>query len=305
MRSHPRLAPLTTPLLALALALAGCGGGTSPGSTPTAPPAPTGSVDPTLHDALPAAVKQSGVLRFAGDAHPPWRTIGPDGRTVTGIDVEVQQALGTVLGVRTEISIVDSLPSALTGMLSGRYDAFNGPVRDTAEREKDFDAISYLVTRTAYLVPKDNSSVRSTADLCGRKVAGVTGSITQDQARKLADWCGRNGKGPVEFVGLADTNAIILAAKAGRADAAGMTESDAGIHTKEDDTFTFVSQTEEQGAGADPLALLVPKSGALGPVMHKAFEVIFANGEYRKILDRHGLTRVAVPEPGYNVATAK
>ncbi|MFC5819521.1 transporter substrate-binding domain-containing protein [Nonomuraea harbinensis] len=285
---------------ALALAsLAACGGSDAPSS-----PAQGGT---KLYEALPDAVKEAGVIRFAGDSHPPYRIVANDGKTVTGIDKELQDALAKVLGVRTEITIVGGLPAALSGMLASRYDAFNGPVKDTAEREKQFDAIVWMVSRTSYLVPKSASStIQSSGDLCGKKVSGTAGSIVEDQVKRLTEWCVKQGRPEVSFLGLADTNGTILAAKSGRADAAGMTESAAlDAISKEKDAFTYVTQTDEQGAGVDQLAMLVPKAGGLGPVMLDAFKEIFENGEYRRIVDKYGLQNVAVDEPGYNTAAAQ
>jgi polar amino acid transport system substrate-binding protein len=260
-----------------------------------------------LYDRLPDAIKEAGVIRFAGDSHPPYRIVGNDGKTVTGIDKELQDALGKVLGVRTEISIVNGLPAALSGMLASRYDAFNGPVKDTAEREKQFDAIVWMVSRTSYLIPKSGSTaVGSSGDLCGKRVAGTAGSVVEDQAKRLSEWCVKQGKPALTFIGLADTNGTILAAKSGRADAAGMTESAAiDAMAKEKDAFTYVTQTDEQGAGIDQLAMLVPKSSGLGPVMLEAFKEIFRNGEYDRIVDKYGLRNVSVDEPKMNTAAAQ
>lgn len=287
---------------AAALALAGvaaCGGGDGETQRPAGATA--------LYDALPDGIKEAGVIRFAGDSHPPYRIVANDGKTVTGIDKELQDALGKVLGVRTEISIVSGLPAALSGMLASRYDAFNGPVKDSAEREKQFDALVWMVTRTSYLIPKAGSSaVKSSGDLCGKRVAGTAGSIVEDQAKRLTEWCAKQGKPGLDFIGFADTNGTILAAKSGRADAAGMTESAAlDVLSKEKDAFTYVTQTEEQGAGVDQLAMLVPKSSGLGPVMLDAFKEIFKNGEYKKIMDKYGLQKVAVPEPKMNTAATQ
>lgn len=292
---------LVASLAAVLLTMTACGGS----ADGTGDPAPDGA-DSALHNQLPQPFKDSGLIRFAGDSHPPYRIVGADGRTVTGIDHDVQQALGAVLGVRTEITIVPGLPAALSGMLAGRYDGFNGPVKDTAEREKQFDAIVWMVTRTAYLIPKSGpGGIESSDDLCGKKVAAVDGSIVQDQTARLSDWCAEKGRKPVEFIGFADTNGTILAAKSGRADVVGMTESAAlDAMNAEKGEFTYVTQTEEQGAGVDQLAMLVPKKGGLGPVMLAAFKEIFANGEYERIMKKYGLEKVAVDEPKLNTASA-
>jgi polar amino acid transport system substrate-binding protein len=298
-RSRPRRWALAA-LAASALLVSGCGAGTA--DAPDQPP-PPGAV-PSLHDALPDSVKESGVIRFAGDSHPPYRTVGSDG-SVTGIDADFQAALGTVLGVRTETAVVDSLPAALQGMLANRYDAFNGPVKVTAERERQFDTVTWMTTRTSYVVPAGAPTpIGATEDLCGRRVAVVTASVVEEQLRQLSAFCERTGRGPVESIGLADTNATLLAAQSGRAEAAGMTQAAAiDVTSQQQGAYTYVTQTEEQGATADKLALYVPRSGELGPVMQQAFEELFRNGTYAQIMQKWGLTDVTVPAPQLNAGT--
>lgn len=303
-------------IVSFGLVFLGCGGADETTTTTTAPPAAettttaestTSTATNALHEALPSAIKDAGVIKFVGDSHPPYRVVAQDGTTVTGIDKEIQDALSTALGIPIEMEISTGLPAMLAGMLSGRYDAFNGPVKDNAEREKDFDAITWMVTRTSYLVPNTLSAeIKESADLAGRKIAGTTGSIVEDQVKKLNEWLAANGKKPVEFIGLADTNSTLLAVKAGRADAAAMTEAAAiDAMGKEKDTFFYVKQTDEQGAGVDNLALLVPKAGGLGPVMFDAFKAMFASGAYTRIMELHGLQNVAVAEPLFNSAAGQ
>lgn len=298
--SMPRTAVAAAAALVL-LAASACGGGED-GAAGQGAPGKT-----ALYESLPETVKEAGVIRFAGDSHPPYRIVANDGKTVTGVDREIQEALAKALGVKSEIAIVSGLPAALSGMLSSRYDAFNGPVKDTAEREKQFDAIVWLVSRTSYLIPKSASTkVGSSGDLCGKRISGTAGSIVEDQVKLLTQWCAKQGKAAITFLPLADTNGTILAAKSGRADAAGMTESAAiDAMAKEKDAFTYVTQTDEQGAGVDQLAMLVPKSSGLGPVMFEAFKEIFKNGAYQKIVDKYGLKNVAVDAPKLNTAAGQ
>jgi len=259
-----------------------------------------------LHDALPQSVKDSGVIRFAGDSHPPYRVVAADGKTVTGVDKDFQEALGKVLGVGTQVEIVSGLPAALQGMLANRYDAFNGPVQATADREKQFDSITWMTTRTSYVVPTGSTgAIKTTEDLCGKRVAVTAGSVVEGQLKKLSDFCQSKGRGSVESIALADTNATLLAATSGRADAAGMTQAAAiDVTAKEQGKYTYVTQTEEQGATVDQLAVLVPKSSGLGPVMLNAYKELFRNGDYTRIMKQYGLSDVAVAEPKLNVASS-
>jgi polar amino acid transport system substrate-binding protein len=296
---HPARRGLAAAVIAPLLALAACGGS---GSDAAPPEVPAGAV-PELHAALPESIREAGVIRFAGDSHPPYRTVQSDG-TITGIDKDFQDALGRVLGVRTETQIVDGLPAALQGMLSGRFDAFNGPVKATAEREQQFDTVTWMTTRTSYVVPT-GSPIRTPEDLCGRKVAVATGSVVEEQLAKLSESCRRTGRAPAEAIGLADTNESLLAAESGRADAAGMTQAAAiDVTSQQEGRYTYVTQTEEQGATTDNLALFVPKDSGLGPVMLDAFRELFTDGTYAEIMDRWKLTDVTVPEPVLNAGSA-
>jgi polar amino acid transport system substrate-binding protein len=306
-----RLLPLALIVLVIfaVAAVAGCGGDdetttttAAAETTTTMAPETTTTEMATLYDELPDAIKQAGVLKFVGDSHPPYRVVADDG-SISGIDPDMQAALSEVLGIPTEMEISEGLPAMLSGMLSGRYDAFNGPVRDTAEREEDFDAIVWMTTVTSYLFPKERTDITESADLSGMKVAGTTGSVVEAQLEKLNAWFTEQGMAPAEFVGLADTNSTVLAVQSGRADAAAMTETAAlDFMSKEGETWNYVRQTEEQGAGIDKLALFVPKSGGLGPVMLKAFEMIFENGEYMRIMEEYGIEAVALEAPEYNTA---
>jgi polar amino acid transport system substrate-binding protein len=304
---RPTLATRTRSALALpalvlsALLLAGCGANVgAPPDAPAAAPAPGAST--ALHDELPESVKRSGVLRFAGDSHPPYRTIGSDG-SITGIDKDFQDALAQLLGVRIETIVVDSLPAALQGMLADRYDAFNGPVKATAEREEQFDTVTWMTTRTSYVVPS-GTPITATDQLCGTRVAIVSASVVEEQLRHLSAYCERTGRAAIEPVGLADTNATLLAARSGRAEAAGMTQAAAiDVTSQQVGTYTYVTQTEEQGATADKLALYVPKSSGLGPVLQEAYAELFASGKYAEIMQKWGLTDVMVTAPEFNAGT--
>ncbi|MEV6621496.1 transporter substrate-binding domain-containing protein [Amycolatopsis sp. NPDC051106] len=270
------------------------------------PPLATGTNLPvvqSLHDALPQAIKDAGVLRFAGDSHPPYRTVAPDG-TVTGIDADFQAAIGQVLGVKTQTLVVAGLPAALQGMLSNRYDAFNGPVKATAEREKQFDTITWMTTRTAYLFPVESTAgITRTEDLCGKRIAVVTASVVEEQLNKLSRFCTGSKRPATRTVGFDDTDATLLATRSGRADAAGMTEAAAIDVTQRQGGNKYVTQTEAQGATKDDLALYVPKSSKLGPVLQQVFEELFRNGTYVGIMSRWGLNQVSVPKPVFNAAT--
>ena len=259
-----------------------------------------------VYDQLPEAIKSAGVINIAGDTHPPYRTLEQNG-DITGIDPDIQAALSEQLGVPFAIQTASGLDAMLTGMLSGRYDAFNGPVRTTLEREADFDAVVWMTTRTSYLyLAERKDDLDGPEDLCGARVAGVTGSVTESQLERYTEWCSEKGLDAPEFVGLKDTNSTILAVQSDRADYAGTTQTAAlDIQSQDEGTFEFLVQSDEQGAGVDQLAMFLPKSNELAPAMLAAFEAIFENGEYDRIMSEWKLDDVTVESPTLNPMTAR
>ncbi|MCC9195214.1 transporter substrate-binding domain-containing protein [Arthrobacter sp. zg-Y916] len=293
------------------LALASCSA--AGGDSDSEPTASQGSsvaagevnTEAPVYDQLPEAIKSAGVINIAGDTHPPYRTLQQNG-DITGIDPDIQAALSEQLGVPFAVQTASGLDAMLTGMLSGRYDAFNGPTRTTLEREADFDAVVWMTTRTSYLyLAERKDDLDAPEDLCGARVAGVTGSVTESQLERYAEWCAEKGLDAPEFVGLKDTNSTILAVQSDRADYAGTTQTAAlDVQSKDEGTFEFLVQTDEQGAGVDQLALFMPKDNELAPAMLAAFEGIFENGEYDRIMSEWKLDDVTVESPTLNPMTA-
>lgn len=290
------------PLLVIGL-IAGC----SSSSTPDSEPAETdAATEAPLYDQLPDAIKEAGVIKIAGDTHPPYRTI-EEGGEITGIDPDLQAALSEQLGVPFEIITSSGLDAMLTGMLSGRFDAFNGPVRTTPEREADFDAVVWMTTRTSYVYLAERADELSDPEaLCGARVAGVTGSVTESQLARYNEWCAAEGLEPAEFIGLEDSNATFLAVNSDRADYAGTTQSAAiDLQASDPDTYEFIIQSDEQGAGVDQLAMFMPKGNGLAEPMLAAFEAIFENGEYERIMTEWGIEDAAVDAPTLNPMTSE
>ncbi|WP_313818091.1 transporter substrate-binding domain-containing protein [Citricoccus sp.] len=289
------------------LALASCSspdaGGESGGES--APTAGEVNTEAPVYDQLPEAIKSAGVITIAGDTHPPYRTLQESGE-ITGIDPDIQAALAEQLGVPFSIQTSSGLDAMLTGMLSGRYDAFNGPVRTTAEREEDFDAVVWMTTRTSYLYLADRQDeLGSPEAVCGARVAGVTGSVTESQLERYTEWCSEQGLAAPEFIGLEDTNSTILAIQSDRADYAGTTQTAAlDLQAQDEGTFEFIVQSDEQGAGVDQLAMFMPQDNELAEPMLAAFEGIFENGEYDRIMSEWGLDDTMVDAPTLNPMTA-
>ncbi len=257
--------------------------------------------DAPLYDELPEEIREAGRITIAMDTHPPYRTIEESG-DITGIDPDLQAALSEQLGVPFEPETTSGLDAMLTGMLSGRFDAFNGPVRVTPERQEDFDTIVWMTTRTSYLyLTEREGELGDPEALCGARVAGVSGSVTESQLELYTEWCEQEGLEAPEYIGLEDTNATVLAINSDRADFAGTTQAAAiDIQAESPGDYEYVAQSDEQGAGVDQLAMFIPKGFGLTEPMFAAFEEIFDNGQYDEVMTDWGLTDTTVEEPVLN-----
>jgi polar amino acid transport system substrate-binding protein len=259
-----------------------------------------------LFDRLPASVKSAKVLKMVGDSFAPYRIVGDDGKTVTGVDADMAKALEPLLGVKVELTIVSNLPAMLAGIDTGRYDLSAGPLLSTKAREERYDILTWMLSKPAFVLPVA-AGRKSTKleDLCGLRMSFPAGSAQEAYAKKVSDRCVAGAKVPLEMVPLADQNATVLAAQSGRADVAGM-QLAAALYLQQRNPGKFTIQTDEtDGLGVLHQGFVFKKNAELSPVIHDALKEIWKSGEYARIMDKWGLTLTKAPAPLLNPASSK
>src|SRR5690606_16442928 len=125
--------------------------------------------------------------------------------------------------------------------------------------------------------------------------------VTESQLARYNEWCDTKGLEQAEFVGLEDTNSTVLAVNSDRADYAGTTQT-AAIDPMAFDPrpYDYIVQTEQEGAGVDKLTMFLPEGDGVAEPMLAAFEAMFENGEYDRIMTEWGIADVAVDAPVLN-----
>jgi polar amino acid transport system substrate-binding protein len=171
-----------------ALLLAGCA---ASGSEPPQQDAPVLRVDEDLHALLPDEIRERGVLRIGTDpSYAPMSSYGDDGRTIVGMEPDLGDALGDVLGV--DVRFVDTdFTTILPDVAAGRLDLGMSAMTDTPERAEEVDFVNYFSAGTSIVVQRGNpAAVFEVEDLCG-KVAAVEKGTTQvdllDRAQAKCD----------------------------------------------------------------------------------------------------------------------
>ena len=209
--------------------------------------------------------------------------------------MELIQALEKQLGIPFETSIVANGPAIFTGIDTGRYDISFGPALATAEREKRYDIIPWLLSKPAFVLPAQHGlKTKSLMDLCGRRISVMTGSAAIREIEIMDGLCEKAGQKKVQQVVMPDQNATLLAAQSGRADAFSMQYA-AALYLLKTRPGEYTVQTDESNSLTTLRLGMILKSGsALSPVMQKAMQNLLDNGEYKRILQNWGLDPASI-----------
>lgn len=173
-------------------------------------------------------IKESKTLRVCGvDGLLPYSSSDP---SVSGFEVEIANKMADALGAKVE-SVWVSWDALIPALTSDRCDAIINGLFITAEREKviAFSA-PYYASGETILVRKDNDSVHGLADLKGKKVGVLAGSVTVQHME------GKDMGIPEVYP---DQNTIILELNNGRIDAAYLEAPSAAWVLEKDPTLNI------------------------------------------------------------------
>lgn len=286
------------------LVLAGCGSSGS-GTSSTATTASTaatasGGANAAIAAEVPAAIKAKGTLNVATEAqYAPNEFVAPDGHTVIGMDADMMQALGTVMGLKVDM-INSNFETIIPGLAAGRYDIGASSFTDTKEREKTVDFVDYFSAGISFYAKSGvNPGVNVVGDLCGKSVAVEKGTVEQEEAEAQGKRCGKEGKKSVTVLIFAGQNAVNLAVSGGRAEV-GMADSPVVAYQIKlsAGAFKLVGKSYEFA----PYGLAVPKTSGMTKPLLAALKLIVANGTYHAILAKWGLLEGAITAPKINGA---
>ena len=294
-----------TGILALtALALAGCGSSSSTSSTATttATSASTSSgVDASVAALVPAAMKSKGTLNVATEAqYAPNEFIASDGHTIIGMDADMMNALGEVMGLKVNL-INANFETIIPGLAAGRYDVGASSFTDTKEREKTVDFVDYFSAGISFYAKSSaNPGVNELADLCGKATAVEKGTVEQEEAEAQSKKCTKESKKAVTVLSYPGQNAVNLAVSSGRAEL-GMADSPVVAYQikQSNGQFKLIGKSYEFA----PYGFAIPKTSGMTTPILAALKHLIADGKYTQILTKWGIQSGAISTPKINGAT--
>jgi polar amino acid transport system substrate-binding protein len=310
MPSSPRkLIVALAAVAGAAVVLSGCGGssGSSSSSTPAATSAGGASTGATMpgevaHIAamLPASVKSKGSVTIATDAsYAPMEFYASNGKTIVGMDPDLADAIGKVLGLKVKI-VNASFDSIIPALQAGKYDFSMSAFTDTKKREQVVDFVTYFSAGTSFYVSKQGGpDIMGLADLCGHTVAVEKGTIQADDANAQSTKCTSAGKQAVKVSVFPDQNGANLAISSGRAQV-GMADSPvaAWIVKQSSGKFKLTGNPYDTA----PYGIAIPKSSGLAEPIQAALKQVMSDGDYAQILKKWGISQGSITTPQINAA---
>ena len=198
---------------AIAMFVAACAGGGGASTAPsagasTAPEsAAAGSAAPTeVAIAAPTSLITAGKLTDCVDIeYPPMEyfasTDETDPNKATGWDVDAARAVATKLGLTLEV-VNSGFDSLIPDLANARCDIVWSALYVSDERLQKADAVPYMATGHAVMVPKDNpKGIKTVDDLCGKTISIQTGGVVETASNKASDDCVAAGKPAITIQG--------------------------------------------------------------------------------------------------------
>jgi polar amino acid transport system substrate-binding protein len=299
---------------AVALVSAACSSNSSsptttgaPSTTATTVALPTATIptQPTnaaIAATVPAAVKSGGTWTVAMDAtYAPDEFIAPDGTTIVGMDADLANALGQVLGLKVKL-VNATFDTIIPGIQSGKYGLGASSFTDTLARQKVVDFVDYFSAGEAYYVKSGTpTTFNGLATLCGHTVSVESGTTEQTDAQTQAKACTKAGKATVTVLSFGNQSQANLAVSSGRAEV-GFADSQVAEYIVATSNGVFVNSGVPFSVA--PYGLALPKGNGMTTPVQSAVNFLIANGVYNQILTKWGIQAGAVTSALINSATS-
>lgn len=319
-----RLLAAAVPTVLVSLALAGCGSSATPSSSSS--PSASGSstagagaggggavpdtssivgavkADAAIASTVPAAIKTAGTLKVGSNVQsPPNNFYAADGKTPVGFEVDIITAVGKKLGVKVAYSDM-AFDSLITSLQTNRVNATIAGMNDNKTRQQKINFVDYFNSGITIMIQKgDPAAIKSSDDLCGKKIAVVQGTTQEDFAKQQSAKCTTAGKTALSITATPSDAQNQTQLRTGRVNAI-LNDLPSAVYISKTagggKYFQVVDQAPINGA---PYGIGVNKDNkALTDAIDKGLQSIIDDGTYTKILKAWDVTSGAVTKATIN-----
>lgn len=245
---------------------------------------------------LPDAIKAKGQVTVGiNGIFAPMEFKNPGSEELIGIDVELAQALGKVMGVKVVFDD-QKFDQLLPSVTTGRVDFVISGLSDTAVRRKSFDFIDYFVSGTQAYTTKGNAATfKKLEDFAGKTLAV---SASTDYWGTMEKWSKENletkGKAGFQLLPVDSEATARLQMVQGRAQFSAISPEVLGWLSKQNPgQFVPVGPV----LAPDPYGMAFKKDNTeLRDAVLEAFKRILKDGTYKKVLAKWEVSQSAVAE---------
>lgn len=137
---------------------------------------------------LSACTPKSTAVKVATDAtFPPFEIVDEKTKELTGFDVELMNAVAAKAGFKVEWVNIN-FDAVISGVTQCTYDAAAAAITITDDRKKNaLFSDPYINAGQIITVRKDETGIKSTADLVGKKLGAQLGTTGEIEAKKIAN----------------------------------------------------------------------------------------------------------------------
>ncbi|MEV6006279.1 ABC transporter substrate-binding protein [Streptomyces sp. NPDC051976] len=238
-----------------------------------------------LFHLLPSRIQHAGKIIVGTTDQAPMVSLS--GGAPTGLDPDLLRALGRELGVEVDFASTDR-GSLVQEVMNGRVDVAAAGLTVTAARGRYVDFVEYLTAGSVVTVPAANPGhIDSIADLCGKRVAVVTGT-TAAASLTAGDCAGA----PVQTVADSSPVEALESVRIGVADASFTDFPSADYVARQPNSRLAIVGRQIDPA---PYGFAVGKQDAqLRRALKAALDAVIDDGTYRQIVAKYHLTSGAV-----------
>ncbi|WP_159149235.1 transporter substrate-binding domain-containing protein [Dietzia lutea] len=247
---------------------------------------------------MPEDILDSRVIEVGADfGYPPY-SYNQNGELV-GSEVDLVKAVADELGIDaqfTQLAYETMIPS----VANGRMHMLLGPFQSLPERYEQVTMIEIFRMQMQAVVKKGNPSEFNADDPCGAMAGEGAGSINMWTVEDLSEQCVAAGEPAIEILPLAENANAYQSVLSERTDFT-MQQTPAALH--------MVETSDDFELNGDPIP--APAGDLQGWIVQKgndklvesliwAVEQLIESGEWREIMERHGLWGSALPGPLVN-----
>lgn len=222
-------------------------------------------------------------LIYSDNSFAPFEFLDTTTNEYTGVDVDLLAAVAKDQGFEYEIKF-EGFDAAMGAVQSGQADAMIAGMTIKPERQETFDfSDGYFEDGSILVVASSNDSIKSEADLRGKKVAAKVGTTSTDYAKSIMDKYG------FEITYFESSPEMYQAVVNGNADACFEDYSVIGWAIK-NDSMALKTVGEVVNPGSYGFAVKKGTNPELIKLFNQGLANLKANGEYEKILNKYGYT---------------